>query len=96
MKYTIAVLSGIEDDNVIEKEISVRVDARLETVVRKAAEEIGMVLEKKGLLARPARYWADMPNVWRNGAVGTLCVQDDKRNYFIGIRRSDSKAWMFM
>lgn len=37
MKYTIAVLSGIEEDNVIEKEISVRVDARLETVVRKAA-----------------------------------------------------------
>ena len=66
MKYTIAVLSGIEEGNVIEKEISVRVDARLETVVRKAAEEIGMVLEKKGLLARPARYWADMPNVWRN------------------------------
>ena len=96
MKYTIAVLSGIEKDNVIEKEINVRADARLETVVRKAAEEIGMVLEKNGLLARPARYWADMPNVWRNGAVGTLCVQDDKRNYFIGIRHSDSKAWMFM
>ncbi len=96
MKYTIAVLSGIEEDNVIEKEISVRADARLETVVKKAAEEIGMVLEKKGLLARPARYWVDMPNVWRNGAVGTLFVEDDKRNYLIGIRHSDSETWMFM
>lgn len=96
MKYTIAVLSGIEEDNVIEKEISVRVDARLETVVRKAAEEIGMVLEKKGLLARPARYCVDMPNIWRNGAVGTLIVEDDKRGYLIGIRHSDCKTWMFM
>ena len=64
MKYTVTVLSGIEEDTVIEKEISVRADAHLETVVRKAAEEIGMGVEKKGLLARPTRYWTDMPNVW--------------------------------
>lgn len=96
MKYTIAVLSGIEEDNVIEKEISIRADARLETVVRKAAEEMAEILVKKGLLTRPVRYWADMPNVWTNGAVGTLRIQDDKGYFYIGIRHSDSEAWMFM
>ena len=95
MRYTIAVYTQ-HDETGIEKEISVRADARLKTVVRKAAEEMAEVLVEKGLLTRPASYVADMPNVWRNGGVGTLRIQDDKDYFFISIRRSDSEAWMFL
>ena len=95
MKYTFAVCTQ-HDEVGIEKEVNIRADARLKTVVRKAAEEMAEVLVEKGLLARPVSYVADMPNVWRNGGVGTLRVQDDKDYFFIGIKHSDSEAWMFL
>lgn len=95
MKYTFAVYTQ-HDEAGIEKEVNIRSDARLKTVVRKAAEEMAEVLMEKGLLVRPVSYVADMPNVWRNGGVGTLRIQDDKDYFFIGIKRSDSEAWMFM
>ncbi len=95
MKYTIAVYTQ-HDETEIEKELNIRADARLETVVRKAAEEMAEVLVEKGLLAHPVTYVADMPNVWRNGGLGTLRIQDDKDYFFIGIRHSDSEVWMFL
>lgn len=95
MKYTFAVYTQ-HDEAGIEKEVNIRADARLKTVVRKAAEEMAEVLVENGLLVRPVSYVADMPNVWRNGAVGTLRIQDDKDYFFVGIRHSDSETWMFL
>lgn len=95
MKYIFAVYTQ-HDETGIEKEVSIRADASLKTVVRKAAEEMAEVLVEKGLLAHPVTYVADMPNVWRNGGLGTLRIQDDKDYFFIGIRHSDSEAWMFL
>ena len=95
MKYTFAVYTQ-HDETGIEKEVSIRADASLKTVVKKAADEMAEVLVEKGLLAYPVTYMVDMPNVWRNGGLGTLRVQDDKDYFFIGIRHSDSEAWMFL
>ena len=95
MKYTFAVYTQ-HDEAGIEKEVNIRADTSLKTVVRKAAEEMAEILVGKNLLTRPVTYIADMPNIWRNGGLGTLRIQDDKDYFYIGIRHSDSEAWMFL
>ena len=87
MKYMVDTFVP-EEEKEVETVISVRCDAKLENVVRKAVIALMPILGLK-----KCRYNVDMPNVWRNGAVGTLTID---HKYFVGIRAEGHDAYIFL
>lgn len=87
MKYIVNAID-LESEREVETTVSVRSDARLEKVVEKSVLALMPVL---GL--RRCRYTVDMPNAWRNGAVGTLTID---RRYSVGIRGEWNETYMFL
>lgn len=68
-------------------EVSARADAKITTLVKKVIHEC---MKQTGVTT--CQYWVDYPNIWRNGAVGSLSVNGN----FVGIRESDCEAYMFI
>ena len=68
MKYTVTAF--VTEDDEVSVEVSVRGNAKTETVFRKCMNEIGRKLIKRGVLGVDAKYRYEKPNVWTNGAVG--------------------------
>ena len=73
-----------------ETVISCRTDAKQKTLVEKAVYGIMDLLGVQG-----CKYSVEYPNVWLNGAVGTLIVVADSEKYFVGIRGEWSDTFMY-
>ena len=84
MKYT-AIAWNSETE--VKTEFDLRTDARLKTLVKKAVSEL-----MPHLNLYTCRYTAEMPNVWTNGGVGTLTIND---KYFVTIYRNDNEITIF-
>ena len=68
MKYKVTAYA--EEDSEICVDVSVRQDAKTETVFRKCMNGIGRKLIERGILKEGAKFQYDKPNLWRNGGVG--------------------------
>lgn len=68
-------------------EFSVRSDAKLKTLVRKAVTEL---MPELGLST--CTFNAEMPNVWINGGVGFLMINN---KYFVQLWRNDNEILIF-
>ena len=87
MKYIVNALD-LESEREVETVVSVRSDAGLKKLVERSVLALMPVL---GL--QRCRYTVDMPNVWRNGAVGTLTIDN---RYSVGIRGEWNETYMFL
>ncbi len=63
-----------EGDNVYcIKSVKIRSDAKIETVYKKLAFELVREIKRRGVHVNdPFIISYDLPNVWRNGAVGSV------------------------
>ena len=68
MKYTVTAF--VTEDDEVSVEVSVRGNAKTETVFRKCMNEVGRKLIERGILKEGAKFQYDKPNLWRNGGVG--------------------------
>lgn len=85
------VRAELDVDKTIEINVSVRQNAKLQTVFVKCMNEIGRKLIKNGIIPETARYQYDLPNIWRNGCVGAAWFIDPFIN--ITIKQKDG-AWL--
>ena len=86
MKYT-AYAYNYNSEADAKIEFSVRSDASLKTLVRRAVTEL-----MPELSLTTCKYRAEMPNIWRNGGVGYLTIND---SYCVQIWRNDNKILIF-
>lgn len=89
VKYTVTAVFA--EDNEVSVDVSVRLDARLDTVFRKCINTLGSELVKKGLLPPNAKYKYEKPNVWTNGAIGAAWFCDPFANVTI---QQENGAWL--
>lgn len=70
MRYEVSTYT--QDEKEIKITVSVRSDANKKTLFHKCAVEMHHELCKRGLAPETISFGYDLPNVWRNGAVGSL------------------------
>ena len=69
--------------------VNVRVDARRTTLVKKSTQAIYNELHRLGLIGDSARVWVEHPNIWVNGGVGFVSIDDGVHSYGVTIQRED-------
>ena len=69
MKYTVTAYAG---ENEYSVTVNCRYDAKIETLYRKCMNEVSYPLFKKGVLSHNATWRGEKPNIWINGAVGSV------------------------
>ena len=85
MKYTAIAYNGETETKV---EFNLRADANMKTLVKNAVRAIMLEL---GLSS--CSYSAEMPNIWTNGGVGCLTINE---KYFVHIHRNDNEIAIFL
>ena len=70
MKYEVSTYT--QDEKEIKITVNVRSDAKMKTVFHMCAVEMHHELCKRGLAPDTISFGYDLPNVYRNGAVGSL------------------------
>ena len=89
MKYTFKAFDANSEAKVIAH-VNVRADAKLETIVRKCLEELATKMNQ-ALTAK-----VEWPNVWANGAVGTIILTDGNNGtWFTELFRDDNGILIF-
>lgn len=74
--------------------VSVRSDASIETVYQRIAEALCAELRRGGVNPdSPFEVHMDLPNVWRNGGVGSMWTVADGLLYDFHADR-DGRAWL--
>ena len=73
MKYKVTACVG---EKAYETTVKCRWDANDNTLFQKCANEIATILRKAQEISGRVTYSYDLPNVWRNGAVGALWFND--------------------
>ena len=81
MKYKVSTWTENEEE--IAGTVSCRRDASNKVLFKKCAIEIHHELCKRGLTPDTIRFGYDLPNVWRNGAVGSLWFEKPYYNICI-------------
>ena len=87
MKYYIDYLdtkTGMDGEAGV---ISCRSDASMKTLIRKAADAVRIAV---GL--ERCSYRAELPNVWLNGGVGYLSIDE---HIIVYVRRTDNEIYIF-
>lgn len=88
MKYKVTIYDM--NENEYSEEINVRGDAKIKTIYQRAVDKIAPVAIEKGILKNNITIQAEYPNIWLNGAVGSLWMKDDQGNFCdVHIRRYD-------
>lgn len=72
MRYNV---SAFINDTEYNYTVSCRWDAKTETLFKKCVSAVHRDLSKTGILPEKVRYSYDLPNVWRNGAIGALWIE---------------------
>ena len=70
MRYEVSTYTP--DEQEIKIIVSMRADADKKNLFKKCASEMHHELCKRGLAPETIRFGYDLPNIWRNGAVGCL------------------------
>lgn len=92
MRYIVSTYT--EDEEEISIIVSCRATAKTETLFRKCAAFMDSALHKRNLINNGTEWYWDLPNIWRNGAVGALWCDDPFYN--VTIRREDCEAYIAM
>lgn len=87
MKYYIGTYTA--DCIGIDCIISMRSDAKNSTLVRKATRTLYDELYRLGLIGERATVHHEPPNIWVNGGVGFVSLNDGERSYSVTIERED-------
>ncbi len=84
MKYEITV--PITEDKVINKTISVRWDAKFETLANRVIEAINTSVRE---LVNVEKYWYEKPNIWTNGCFPKMWISTDNGIIDVFVKRED-------
>ena len=90
MKYEVSTCT--ENGDEIRISVSARSDMSTENLFKKCAIEMHHELCRRGLAPQTIRFRYDLPNVWRNGAVGSVWFENPLYN--ICISREDCKCYI--
>ena len=89
MKYEITV--PITEDKVINKTISVRWDAKYETLTNRIIETINSSVRE---LVNVTKYEYEKPNLWTNGCFPKIWICTDNGIIDVFVKREDG-MWIF-
>ena len=90
MKYIVETCTA--DEEIISVTVSCRSDASRDYLFRKCAAGMASELYKRELISDATEWQWDLPNIWRNGAVGALWCS--KPYYNCTIRREDVDCYI--
>ena len=85
------VRAELDDDKTMEINVSIRQNAKMQTVFVKCINEIGRKLIKNKIIPETARYSYELPNIWQNGGVGAAWFNDPFINITI---QQKNGAWL--
>lgn len=69
----------------IKCEVNVRTDARHITLVKKCLQTVYDELHRLGLIGEHAAVHIERPNIWVNGGMGFISMDDGERLYTVSI-----------
>lgn len=81
MKYEVSTCT--ENGKEIAILVSVRSDASTKTIFKKCATEMHRKLRKMGLAPDTIAFSYELPNIWTNGAVGSVWFEKPYYNIYI-------------
>lgn len=87
MKYYITTCTS--DGIGITCSVNVRADAKRNTLVKRSVQTIYDELHRLGLIGENAKVHIEHPNIWVNGGVGFISMDDGERTYSVTIQRED-------
>lgn len=73
MKYTATIITETKEHDIT---FSVRSDARVKTVFEKTIRECAAYMRENGIAAGDICYTAQLPNIWKNGGVGFISIDN--------------------
>lgn len=69
--------------------VNMRADAKLDTLVHKSVQRLYNELHRLGLIKARATVHHERPNIWTNGGIGFVSLDDGERAYSVTIQRGD-------